>query len=166
MKKMLTLLFLLPFISACTFLVEEFLVDADADFFDYICWNNFECSASAPDGDSVYLELYSADTLLENNPPSHYYSVLPKPDVRHEFKELLTLRVYFFCNGGWHNFDYKFQNKKDKYTRIRIKEMISDSLNSSGIRAVSADLVEICPELSKYRVDVDSTHPPDCPQFN
>ena len=164
MKKMLTLLFLLPFISACAYLVEEFLIGAESDFVTRMCWNNFYCSADVPDGDSVYLELYSVDTLLENDIPSDFYPRLPT--VRHEFRERLTLRVYFFCNGGWHNFDYKFQNKKDKYTRISIEEMLSDSLNSSGIQAFSTDLVEICPELSKYRVDVDSTHPPDCPQFN
>ncbi|MDY6387914.1 MAG: hypothetical protein SPL21_10605 [Fibrobacter sp.] len=165
MKKiLLVLLFLLPFISACQFLLDEFLIE-DLGNDDYMCFNNFDCTAFVPEGDSVWLELYSRDTLLEIDSVEvpTYVASLPNVGKKHEFRNQFTLRIHIFCNKKWQEaVDYEFENRKDKYTNIDFDYFDIWHEDSLGIQILSKEFLTECPELAPYRIFKNTNHPPSC----
>ncbi|WP_295683800.1 hypothetical protein [uncultured Fibrobacter sp.] len=150
------MLLLLPFLCACPL---------DEDYED-LCWNNFRCFASVPKGDSVWIELYAKDSLLETDKPfSPTFSSLP--GVKHEFRDTLILRIHVFCNGVWlDSRDYEFVNRKDKYTQVDYDYFDLWKTGSPGVQVFDEKQLEKCPELSEYHIYEDTEHGFDCPQFH
>lgn len=135
--------------------------------FEYICWNNFDCNAFVPEGDSVWIELYSGDTLIDKDFSTPDYSFLPNVRTRYDFRERLTLRIHVFCNGEWlDDIDFEFENRTDKYTRIELYYVDGWRRGSTVTRIFTDEQLAKCPELSEYRIYVNTEHPPDCPQFH
>lgn len=164
MKKiLLVLLFLLPFISACQFLLDEYLIE-DLGNDDYKCFNNFDCTAFVPEGDSVWIELYSGDTLLEIDSVEvpTYFASLPNVGKKHEFRNQFTIRIHIFCNGDWLSVDYEFENRKDKYTQIELDHFDIWHEDTLGIQIFSDEQLSKCPELTGYKIFKNTNHPPSC----
>jgi len=130
------------------------------------CRNNFDCKVHVPEGDSVWIELYSEDTLLEVYSmvsPAYNYARLPHVGSEHEFRRKLTLRIHIFCNGGWLNaIDYEFENRNDKYTIINLYYFDPWHEDSLGVQFLSNEQIDKCPELSEYRIFETTNHPPSC----
>ena len=135
--------------------------------FESLCWSNFYGSFWVPDGDSVWTEVYSGDTLLDVDSmmsPVHYSSL---PNSELEFRERLVLRIHVFCNGEWlDDIDFEFENRTDKYTRIELYYVDGWRSGSTVTRIFTDEQLAKCPELSEYRIYVNTEHPPDCPQFH
>ena len=131
--------------------------------YDYLCYSNFDWSISVPDGDSVWTELYSGDTLLDVDSvmsPARY-SGLPNKEL--EFRERLVLRIHVFCNGEWlDEVDFEFENKTDKYTDFGLVNFDFGHTGSSGVQVFTEEQLAKCPELIEYRIYEDTTHPPSC----
>jgi hypothetical protein len=130
------------------------------------CRNNFYCTVDIPEVDSVWIELYSGDTLLDVDSmtsPHYNYATLPHLESEHEFRRKLTLRIHIFCNGGWLNaIDYEFENRNDKYTRIDLDYFDQWHEDSLGAQIFSDEQIAKCPELSEYRIFETTNHPPSC----
>ena len=135
--------------------------------FESLCWSNFYGSFWVPDGDSVWTEVYSGDTLLDVDSmmsPVHYSSL---PNSELEFRERLTLRIHVFCNGEWlDGVDFEFENRTDKYTQVDLHYYDEWRSGSTVTRIFTDEQLAKCPELSEYRIYVNTEHPPDCPQFH
>ena len=131
--------------------------------YDYLCRSNFYWSVWVPDGDSVWTELYSGDTLLDVDSmmsPVHYSSL---PNSELEFRERLVLRIHVFCNGEWlDEVDFEFENKTDKYTDFGLVNFDFGHTGSSGVQVFTEEQLAKCPELIEYRIYEDTTHPPSC----
>lgn len=131
--------------------------------YDYYCWSNFHWSVWVPDGDSVWTEVYSGDTLLDVDSmmsPVHYSSL---PNSELEFRERLVLRIHVFCNGEWlDEVDFEFENKTDKYTDFGLVNFDFGHTGSSGVQVFTEEQLAKCPELIEYRIYEDTTHPPSC----
>ena len=148
-------LLLLPLLFSACPLTEK------TDIFEDLCWNNFRCQAFVPDEDSVWIELYSGDSLIDKDSLEGHYSVLPQSNSRYEFKELLTLRIHVFCNGEWlDGVDYEFENRTDKYTIVRLEKGDLWHTGSSGVQVFTDEQLAKCPELTEYRIYVNTEHPP------
>jgi len=165
MKKiLLVLLFLLPFISACQFLLDEFLIE-DLGNDDYMCINNFHCIVDLPKEVFVGIELFSSDTLLlvyKRFPESNYVS-LPDPKDTLEFGSDLILRLHIFCNGKWLEVvDYGIENRGDKFTEIRLDYYDIWHEDTLGIQIFSDEQLSKCPELTGYKIFKNTNHPPSC----
>ena len=133
--------------------------------YDYLCYSNFRCTAFVPEQDSVWLELYSGDSLIDRDTLEDYYSSLPNSEL--EFRERLVLRIHVFCNGEWlDDIDFEFENRTDKYTRIELYYVDGWRRGSTVTRIFTDEQLAKCPELSEYRIYVNTEHPPDCPQFH
>lgn len=129
--------------------------------YDYLCYSNFRCTAFVPEQDSVWLELYSGDSLIDRDTLEDYYSSLPNSEL--EFRERLTLRIHVFCNGEWlDGVDFEFENKTDKYTRIELYYVDGWRRGSTVTRIFTDEQLAKCPELSEYRIFVNTEHPPSC----
>ena len=159
MKKILVLLLMLQFICACPFLIEE-IYD-----FEEMCFNNFKCTAFVPDEDSVWMELYSGDTLLDMDSVDVpiYFSTLPNIGKKLEFRNRFTLRIHIFCNKKWQEtVDYEFENRMDKYTYVIFDHYDIWHEDTLGVQILSNELLEECPELAAYQIFQKNNHPPDC----
>ena len=132
--------------------------------FEYICWNNFDCKAFVPEGDSVWIELYSGDTLIDKDfSTPDDFSRLPNVRTRYDFRERLTLRIHVFCNGEWlDDIDFEFENRTDKYTRVDLHYFDEWRSGSTVTRIFTDEQLAKCPELSEYRIYVNTEHPPSC----
>ena len=129
--------------------------------YDYLCYSNFRCTAFVPEQDSVWLELYSGDSLIDRDTLEDYYSSLPNSEL--EFRERLTLRIHVFCNGEWlDGVDFEFENKTDKYTDFGLVNFDFGHTGSSGVQVFTEEQLAKCPELIEYRIYEDTTHPPSC----
>ena len=146
------MLLLLPFLCACP-------LDED---YGYLCWNNFECDVHVPYGNSVWIELYSGDSLLETSSRTlPHVDVLP--DFRHEFIEKIILRIHVFCNGEWlDDIDFEFENRRDKYTNISLNNNDLWHTGFPGVQVFTDEQLAKCPELAEYRIYEDTEHPPGC----
>lgn len=129
--------------------------------YDYLCYSNFRCIASLPRQDSIWLELYSGDSLIDRDSLTDYYSRLPSKKL--EFRERLTLRMHVFCNGEWlDDIDFEFENRTDKYTEISLSYFDIRHTDSSGVPIFTDEQLTKCPELAEYRIFVNTEHPPSC----
>ena len=129
--------------------------------YDYLCYSNFRCIASLPRQDSIWLELYSGDSLIDRDSLTDYYSRLPSKEL--EFRERLVLRIHVFCNGEWlDDIDFEFENRTDKYTRIELYYVDGWRSGSTVTRIFTDEQLAKCPELSEYRIYVNTEHPPSC----
>ena len=116
--------------------------------YDYLCYSNFRCTAFVPEQDSVWLELYSGDSLIDRDTLEDYYSSLPNSEL--EFRERLD------------GVDFEFENKTDKYTRIELYYVDGWRRGSTVTRIFTDEQLAKCPELSEYRIFVNTEHPPSC----
>ncbi|WP_297945982.1 hypothetical protein [uncultured Fibrobacter sp.] len=151
----LLLLLLLPFLCACP---------PDEDY-EYLCWNNFECDAFVPDEDSVWMELFSGDSLLDIDSTtfSADYSHLPNFKTKYDFRERFTLRIHVFCNGEWlDDIDFEFENRRDKYTNISLNNNDLWHTGTPGVQVFTDEQLAKCPELAEYRIYEDTEHSPGC----
>ena len=133
--------------------------------FEDICWNNFDCNAFVPEGDSVWIELYSGDSLfdVDSTTFSADYSHLPNYNTKYDFRERFTLRIHVFCNGEWlDGVDFEFQNRTDKYTQVDLHYFDEWRSGSSVTRIFTDEQLAKCPELAEYRIFVNTEHPPSC----
>ena len=129
--------------------------------YDYLCYSNFRCIASLPRQDSIWLELYSGDSLIDRDSLTDYYSSLPSKEL--EFRERLTLRMHVFCNGEWlDDIDYEFENRTDGYAHIRLDRNDEWRTGATITRIFTDEQLAKCPELSEYRIYVNTEHPPSC----
>ncbi len=130
------------------------------------CRNNFDCIVRVPQDDSVWIELYSGDTLLEVYSmvsPLYSYARLPHVGEEHNFRKKITLRIHIFCNKKWQEaVDYEFENRKDKYTNIDFDYFDIWHEDSLGIQILSKEFLTECPELAPYRIFKNTNHPPSC----
>ena len=129
--------------------------------YDYYCRSNFHGSFWVPDGDSVWTELYSGDSLIDMDSLRNHYSRLPTKEL--EFRERLTLWIHVFCNGEWlDGVDFEFENRTDKYTRVDLHYFDEWRSGSTVTRIFTDEQLVKCPELSEYRIFVNTEHPPSC----